>query len=414
VGLHRSTYPLHVRHNLSFHLVGVSHHTAAVQDREQFAFGPEETGIILGSFRQEEMPAVLLSTCNRCELYWSGPHEGEAWFRKLARNGPDLAGLQLTRHRGMAAVRHLFRVSAGLESQILGEAEVLGQVRRAYEAARTAGTTTGEMDLIFSAALSAGRRIRRETPLGRHPASVSTAAVDLVLQGWRGRREPEVALLGGGEVGEGVLRAFQQRGEARVTLLGRHPDKTQILAQSWGANAAPLSELENILLATDVLMVATASSRPVVTAAQLHRTVTGRQDRPLLVVDLAVPRNVEPESRRIPGVQLLDLDDLQHLCCPAAGAPSEALADAEAVIEDELIRLGLNLRGRVAAPRLSELHRISRQLAEQETDWALARLESLSPAEREVVREMADRLVRRVLYPLSQNLRAPAEAEILD
>jgi glutamyl-tRNA reductase len=160
--------------------------------------------------------------------------------------------------------------------------------------------------------------------------------------------------------------------------------------------------------------VATASSRPVVRAAQLKAALESRQGRPLLVVDLAVPRNVEPEARQLTGVQLLDLDDLQRLCCPAAGKPSEALADAEAVIEDELIRLGSNLRGRVVAPRLSELHRISRQMAEQESDWALAQLDSLSPAEREVVKKMADRLVRRVLYPLSQNLRIESGAEILD
>jgi glutamyl-tRNA reductase len=404
-----------VRQNLSFHLVGVSHHTAAVEDRERFAFTPDETGAILDSFRQQGIPGVLLSTCNRCELYWSGDHDGEAWFQRLARSGPVGSGLELTRRRGMAAVRHLFRVSAGLESQILGEAEILGQVRRAYDAARALGTTTSELDLIFSAALSSGRRVRRETLLGRHPASVSSAAVDLALQQWDKNEPPEVVVLGAGEAAEGVLRAFHQRGSAApVLLLARHPDRALTLAQAWGAGVAALTELERRLTTADILMVATASSRPVVSVTQLMLALETRQGRPLLIVDLAVPRNVEPEARRLSGVRLLDLDDLQRLCCPAAGKPSEALADAEAVVEDELIRLGSNLRGRVAAPRLSELHRISRQMAEQESDWALAQLESLSPAQREVVKKMADRLVRRVLYPLSQNRRTESGAEILD
>jgi glutamyl-tRNA reductase len=396
-----------VSRNLSFHLIGVSHHTTPVDVRERFAFGPPEISPILELLRGNGIPAVLLSTCNRCELYWSGSGEGEAWFHRLGRDGTDPlpAGPIVTRHEGMAAVRHLFRVCSGLDSQILGEAEVLGQVRRAYDAARAAGTTTREMDLIFSAALSAGRRVRRETLLGRHPSSVSSAAVDLVLQQWQEARGPEVLVVGAGEAAEGVLRACNQRGVGHVTLLSRAPEKAGVLATAWGAQAGPLAELERRLAEADILMVATSSSRPVVRAVDLSRAVAARSGSKLVVVDLAVPRNVEPESRGIPGLQLLDLDDLQRLCCPAAANPSTALADAEGIIEDELIRLNLGLRGRTAASRLAELHQISRQMAEQESEWALAQLDTLSPAEREVVRKMADRLVRRVLFPLSQNLR---------
>ena len=396
-----------VARNLSFHLIGVSHHTTPVEVRERFAFGPPETSAILELLKANGIPAVLISTCNRCELYWSGSGEGEAWFHRLGREGNDPvpAGPVITRHEGMAAVRHLFRVCSGLDSQILGEVEVLGQVRRAYDAARAAGTTTGEMDLIFSAALSSGRRVRRETLLGRHPSSVSSAAVDLVLQQWQETRGPEVVVLGAGEAAEGVLRTFNQRGVDQVTLLSRAPEKAGVLAAAWGAKAGPLAELEQRLAEADILMVATSSSKPVVRAVELSRAIAARAGSKLVVVDLAVPRNVEPESRDISGLQLLDLDDLQRLCCPAAANPSAALADAEGIIEDELIRLDLGLRGRTAASRLAELHQISREMAEQESEWALAQLETLSPAEREVVRKMADRLVRRVLFPLSQNLR---------
>jgi glutamyl-tRNA reductase len=394
-----------VRQNLSFHLVGVSHHTAAVEVRERFAFSPAQTTAVLDLLSAQGMPGVLLSTCNRCELYWSGPGDGEAWFHRLGRGTAEASGLALTRHKGMAAVRHLFRVSAGLDSQILGELEVLGQVRRAYDAARAAGTTTREMDLIFSSALSTGRRVRRETVLGRHPASVSSAAVDVVLQQWTGSADPQVILLGSGEAAEGVVRAFNQRRRGRVTLLSRHPEKASGLAGAWGAEVGSMAELSDRIVRADVLLVATASTHPVVSAAQLAQAAIQRSGRELIVVDLAVPRNVEPSARSLPSVRLLDLDDLQRLCCPVAGEPSTALADAEAVIEDELIRLGLTLRGRVAAPRLAELHRLSREMADQESEWALAQLETLSPSEREIVKKMADRLVRRVLFPLSQNLR---------
>ena len=313
----------------------------------------------------------------------------------------------------MAAVRHLLLVSAGMDSQILGETEILGQVRRAYDMARAAGTTNRVMDLIFSAALTTGRRIRRETLLGRHPASVSSAAVDLAFQLQDGLRARQVLVLGAGEAAEGVLRALHQRSASMVTLLNRHPERARVLADAWSAGVGGLDELEAWLKSADLVLVATASIRPVVSRTQLLHAAGGRDGRELIVMDLAVPRNVEPSSRSIPGIRLIDLDDLERLCCPAAGTPSAALAEAEAVIEDELIRLGLSLRGQVAAPRLAELHRLSHELAEQESAWALAQLETLSESQRQVVRQMAERLVRRVLYPVSRNLRAEIETSEL-
>ena len=175
-------YPRIVFRDLSFHVVGVSHHTAAVGVREQFAFTAEELAGVLAREQAAGRSALLLFTCNRCELYWIGAHDYESWFRELARaRGTALNGA-LARLDGAEAVRHLFTVTAGLDSQILGETEILGQVRRAYDAARAAGTTTREIDAIFSAALATGRRVRHETMLGRHPASVSSAAVSLAAR----------------------------------------------------------------------------------------------------------------------------------------------------------------------------------------------------------------------------------------
>ena len=394
--------PLWVPQSPSFHVVGVSHHTATVEERERFAFSRAETLALLESQRQAGRSGLLLSTCNRCELYWSGDGDGEAWFGDLARARGVAPPTSLTRYDGIAAVRHLFTVTAGLDSQILGETEILGQVRRAYDAARAAGTTTRDMDAILSAALSAGRRVRRETPLGRHPASVSSAAVDLIVERWGDIGSRVVLVLGAGEAAEGVLRALQERGAPKVRLLSRHPERARVLAHAWGADVGGWEELPSQLESADLLLVATASSRPVVTAAQLAAV----RERELCVIDLAVPRNVDPGARHLTGIRLFDLDDLQRLCCPAAGTASAALADAERVIAEEIDRLGSTLRGRVAAPHLAELHRLGLELAEQESAWALAQLETLSDGEREIVREMADRLVRRVLYPVSRSLRA--------
>jgi glutamyl-tRNA reductase len=262
------------------------------------------------------------------------------------------------------------------------------------------------MDLIFSSALSAGRRVRAETLLGRHPSSVSSAAVDLIRER-RGEFGPdEVLVLGAGEAAEGALRALQERGATGVTLLSRHPARSRALGQAWGAQVREWGELDDRLKTASVLLVATAASYPVVSASQLGRATHQRSGTDLWVVDLSVPRNVEPSARNIAGIQVFDLDDLQRLCCPAAGTASIALAEAERVIEEELLRLGIHLRGNSVAPKLAELHRQGVELAEQESAWALAQLNTLSEADREIVRQMADRLVRRVLYPVSRNLRS--------
>jgi glutamyl-tRNA reductase len=172
--------------------------------------------------------------------------------------------------------------------------------------------------------------------------------------------------------------------------------------------------LDRELVDADLLVVATSASRPVVSEEQLSRCAAARPGRALHVVDLAVPRNVEPSVRNTLGIQLFDLDDLQRLCCPAAGSASAALKDAEQLIDDELVRLGLGLRGKLVAPQLAELHRLGVEMAEQESAWALARLESLSDSDREIVRQMADRLVRRVLYPVSRNLRGGYSPSLSD
>ena len=392
--------------DLSFHVVGISHHTARVEERERFALSRAEIVALLEMQRELGRSGLLLSTCNRFEYYWGNGEDGEAWLRQFALSRGASPETVFMRRDGEAAVHHLFTVAAGLDSQVLGETEVLGQVRRAFDAARAAGTTTRDIDLIFSAALAAGRRVRRETMLGRHPASVSSAAVDLVSERWGGIGTRGVVVLGAGEAAEGILRALNERHASNVTLLNRHPERARVLANAWGATVGEFGELEQKLEAADLLVVATASARPVVTAAALARATGRRLNRELVVLDLGVPRNVDPDARATPSLQLFDLDDLQRLCCPAAATASAALVEAERVVDEELARLGIALRGRAVAPKLAELHRIGVELAEQESAWALAQLESLSASQQDIVRQMADRLVRRVLYPVSRNLRS--------
>ncbi|MFL5493534.1 MAG: hypothetical protein ACJ8DC_04020, partial [Gemmatimonadales bacterium] len=215
-------------------------------------------------------------------------------------------------------------------------------------------------------------------------------------------------VLGAGEAADGVLRALNQHGVDRILLVNRNPGRAGALAAVWRAETQPWEALDELLQDADLLVVATAASRPVISAPQLTRAAKFHEREPLIVIDLGVPRNVEPAVRAVAGVRLYDLDDLQRLRCPAAETASPALSDAERILTEEIDRLVQNLRARAAAPRLAELHRVGAEMAEQEVSWALAQLDALSEREREVVREMADRLVRRVLYPASRSLREEA------
>jgi glutamyl-tRNA reductase len=395
---------------LSLHVIGVSHHTAGVKVRESLVFTPAETATWLEQQRLAGRSAVFLSTCNRLEIYWTGPDDLEPWFREFVLARGVEPGKVVTRHHGHAAVRHLFSVAAGLDSQVLGETEILGQVRRAHQAACAAGTNGPEFDATFDAAIAAGRRVRRETALGKHPASVSSAAVDVALASTGGRSSPSAVVLGAGEVADGVLRALQERGITDVTIVNRRADRASVLASRWKIPSRPWEELGALLEQADLFFVTTGAKHPVVRADDLAAGLAGRNSE-LIVMDLAVPRNVDPAATDLPGVRLFNLDDLQELRCPAAGQPSIAVAEAERILTEEIARLESSLQARNAAPRLAELHRLGAELAREEADRALASLDRLSDVERQVVRDMADRLVRRVLYPMSRALRADRQSD---
>jgi glutamyl-tRNA reductase len=393
--------------DLPFHVVGVSHHTAGIELRERFAFTPAEVTAWLQGQAAANSTALLLSTCNRCEIYWTGDLDLEAWFRDFSLSRGAKVGEALLRLDGEEAVRHLFEVTSGLDSQILGEAEILGQVRRAYDAARAAGTTNRVIDSIMSAALVAGRRVRRESVLGRHPQSVSSAAVDVASSLSGSLSSSRALVLGAGEVAEGVLRALHGR-TAGTALVNRRPERAAALASAWDAVSADWEELDALLAAADLVFVATSAPQPVIGAERLTEAA-GPRRRELAVFDLSVPRNVEASARAAPGVRLFDLDDLQRLRCPVEGFSSPAIQQARSILEQEVERLDTALRARAAAPRLAELHRMAARLAVEEAEVALAQLSDLDEREQRVVREMAERLVRRVLYPVSRTVRAVGE-----
>ena len=392
---------------MPFHLAGVSHHTADIGVRERLALPGDEVTAWLERERDAGRSLVLVSTCNRLELYWWGDHDQEAGLQSVARErGLRLDPRTLYRKDGLPALHHLFLVAAGLDSQVLGEHEVVGQLRQAHEQARALGTTTWELDAAFASALAAGRRVRRETALGRHPDSVASASVAHAKRcaggSFAGRH---VVVLGAGEVADGVLRALEAESCSSVLVLGRSAERAEILAGDRSAAWGGWESLPQALARADVVFAGTAAPGPVVSSPALAAALQLRPDRPLVVLDLALPRNVDPAARDVPGIRLFDLDDLRLQHCPAAVGASPALEEAEAIVGAEVSGFRKMLRERAAAPHLAELHRLGQRIAQEESDRTLGELGPLSEEQQHRVRQMAERLVRRVLYPASQTIR---------
>jgi len=386
-------------------LVGLTHRNATLGLRERFSLSRAETVALLEERCGDGSSAVVLSTCNRFEIYWWGDAPWEAWLlHSAAAKSVSLPPEALIRRDGLAAARHLFAVAAGLESQIVGETEVLGQVRRAWELARETECSSRELDLVFAAALAAGRRVRRRSFAGRHPASVGSAAVEIAKTDRGGTLVgARVVVLGAGQAAQAVIAALLKHDGITFRVLSRHPERATRLAPDGSIEVAPWSALTESLGQADLVFAATSAARAIVSREQLAAALI--RPRQLTVLDLGVPRNVDPESRNLAGLALLDLDDLRARGCPIGASGSSALREAEDMLLDETERLSGRLRALAAGARLARLHRAGEAIAREEADRALEELGRLGDTERDVVRRMAQRLARRILYPASQMLK---------
>jgi glutamyl-tRNA reductase len=368
-----------------FHVASVNHRIANLGERERVTLDDSETARLLASAAAAGRVLVLLSTCNRIELYHWGAPGGDELL--------TASGAPCERRSGNDALRHLFAVAAGLESQAVGESEILGQVRRAWLRARSAGATNLATNLIFSHAITAGRRVRRETWLGGHVGSVIQAGVQRVLAGRAGMR---VLVVGAGEAARGALRQLAEAAVADVTIVCRRPAiAAPLVAQHPGWSIAPWSELAAECGRARVIIAATAARTPVLLPGLFDGHACA-------VLDLGLPRNVAPAVRELGGVDVVDLDDLRAGGCVAR---PDHFAGAWRIIDLELERLAAVLRARARAPRLAELHQAGARIASEEAERALRELDGLDAEKAALVRQLAERVARRVLFPASRVIR---------
>jgi glutamyl-tRNA reductase len=386
--------------------LGVSHKTAPLDLRERLSLTEGRAVGALSELTAAEgiHEAAALSTCNRTELYLivSDPVEAESTALGVLTRQAELRPTELLGHlyslRSSEAVRHLFRVTAGLDSMIVGEAEIQGQVKRAYELALVEGATGPILNRLFRGALAAGGRAREETTIGERQVSIPSVAVDLARRTLGDLGERRVLVIGAGETAELVARALVARGVATVFVANRHHDRAIGLAQRFGGAAVRLEELPEQLAKADIVVSATNSPHHIVERDELGEVMAGREERPLLLIDIAVPRDIEPECREIPGVTLRDIDDFQQIVERNASGREAEARRVEPILEAEQDRFERWLGSLAVVPTVSALREradeiVERILAENEGRW-----ESLSAADRERMAAMVRAVASRLLH----------------
>ena len=344
---------------MSLHVLGINHQTAPVALRELVAFAPEALASALASLRAlpQVREAVLLSTCNRTELYAQADDDGQAlaeWLAAHPGTGHDLHAY-LYRHRDGDAVRHLFRVATGLDSLVLGEPQILGQVKQAWASARDAGTLGGPLDRLFQHAFSTAKRARTDTRIGANPVSVASAAVRLAQDTFARPSDSVVLLIGAGEIIELAARHLVQAKVKRLLIANRTLLHAQDLATRHGGIALPLSELDRHLAEADIVISATASRTPILSRAQVAAALAQRRHRPMLLLDLAVPRDIDPATADLRDSYLYTVDDLERAVEDNRGRRREAAEQAEAIVELQATRFSEQLAASTRSGPLRQL-----------------------------------------------------------
>jgi glutamyl-tRNA reductase len=398
--------------------LGISHKTAPVALRERLAFGDAEAAELLRQAiaTADVREAAVICTCNRTEVYLvvGDPVRAEADVLGLLARRADIRPTELAEviysPRNCDAARQLYRVTAGLESMILGEAEIQGQVRRAHELALEVGSSGPLLNRLFAAALRTGKRVRSETGIGSSRVSVPSVAVDLALSVLGELRERHVVILGAGETSELTARALAAQGAGTVFVANRHADRALGLAQRFGGAVVGLDGLPEQLLRADIVLSSTSSPHPIVGREELELVMGERAGRPLLLIDIAVPRDIDPSCGELEGVSLYDIDDLQSVVARNLNSRAEEVPRAQEIVEQEIHRFARWLGQLDALPTVSALREHADELVDQVLAENAGRWESASPRDRARVEAIARAVASRLLHEPTIRLRSLSEA----
>lgn len=384
--------------------IGLDHATADVTVRERLAVSSTDLPGVLADLRQFAADAVVLSTCNRVEIYLLvsdaeiGTHSAVDYLARRSNLTPDAVTAAIRVRHGVDAVRHLCRVATGLESMIIGEPEIAGQIRAALRDADAADTTSVVTRRLFDDALGVAGRIRQASGIGRHALSVGAASVRLGQRTLGGLHGKVALIVGAGSVGRSAARVLAASGVSQLLILSRRVVSAQATADEVGGEVIEAGHLQDALVRADLVISATSAPHLVIRADGARAAIEERPDRPLVLVDVAVPRDVEPDVRDVPGCILFDVDDLASAREASMAARKLAAADAEAQIERTVERYMAWWHGRQVAAVVADLVAHAERVRQAEVARSLARHGVASERERALVEATSAAIVKKLLH----------------
>ncbi|MCX7619490.1 MAG: glutamyl-tRNA reductase [Acidimicrobiales bacterium] len=401
---------------MSVVVIGLNHRTVPLDLLERVTVDGARLVKVLHdvSSRDNVSEAVILSTCNRMEIYVVAERFHGAYrdvrdvLAELAFLPPEAFADHLYVYYDELAVDHLFSVASGLDSAVVGEHEILGQVREAWELARAEGVASNQLNMLFRHAIEVGKRARAETGIARNIASVSSAAVAMAADRLGGLEDRTVLVLGAGEMAEGMLRSLMDRGVAQVLVANRTWDRAVGLANRIGGRAIRLSDVDAALAEVDVLLTSTGASSIIIEHSDLEDAVARRAGRPLLIVDVAVPRDVDPSAAALAGVTLLDMDDLRAFAEIGMTERRREVAAVRAIVDAEVQRYLAVASAREVAPLVSALHQKAEQVRAAELERFAGRLSELDDRQLEVIEALTKGIVAKLLHDPTVGLKKAA------
>ncbi len=388
--------------------VGLSHKQAPIAVREQLAVPADQLPDRLRQLRaiQGVKEAILVSTCNRLEIFAvaDGREPGEDILEMLG----SVAAPHAVCRFDDDALRHLFRVAASLDSMVVGEAQILGQVKDAAAQAQHEGVLGPELSKALARATTAAKRVRTETEIARGAVSVSSVAVQLAHKLLGSLEGKSVLLVGAGEMAQLAARELRSAGARELLVANRSPERAQDLAREVDGVPVSLEELPALLERADVAICSTGATRFVVTRETMARALKHRRYRPIFLVDLTLPRNVEPSANELENVYVYDLDDLERVAAQNRDLREAHIGKAEQIVEEELKAFLVTIRERKAVPVLARLRAHAEAVARAEVEKTLAALHGLDEKQQKSVRAMASAIVNKLLHTPTTKLRADA------
>lgn len=394
-------------------ILGLNHTTAPVEVREQVVFAGDQTGQAL--VRLQKMQgideAVLLSTCNRTEFYVMTSDAGHEalrdWLHDECNLDPAFADSLFSLDQEQA-IRHIFRVACGLDSMVLGEPQILGQLKDAVRDAEQAGTLGKDLGALFQHTFSVAKKVRTETEIGASPVSVASAAVSLAQQFFAGFRQRTALLVGAGATIELVARHLTAKQLGRLFVANRNLDRAKQLANQFGGYAVPLSELEGTLPEADILITSTASPEPIIFREQMSAAVRARKRSPIFAVDIAVPRDIDQGVADLDDVYLYSIDDLQKVIQDGQGSREAAAVDAHRILDEEIQRYTAMQRAKDASPIITALRDHGQQVRNEVSAQARKRMANGMSSE-DLIEYATAAMMKKLLHQPSVRLRKAGE-----